>query len=262
MDMPATSLSAKDLCIGYPNKRQGTIVAKNINLSLHQGHLVAVIGINGSGKSTLLRTLAALQPSLSGKVLIDDKPIEQLESKELSKYLSLVLTEQHISKNLTVKELVTLGRQPYTNWIGALTNEDKQCVKAALKAVGILDLEDISCSQLSDGQLQKVLLARALAQDTKLIILDEPTTHLDLHHKASIFKLLKGLTRTTKKTIVFATHEINMALNLCDKIVLIKDAKVISGTPEEIINSHQLTTLFPQELIKFDSQSKQFSLKF
>jgi iron complex transport system ATP-binding protein len=147
---------------------------------------VALIGVNGVGKSTLLRSLSGLQESLSGEIIINDTPLHNLTPQERSEYISLVLTEQPISKNLSVLELIALGRQPYTNWIGSLSSDDLQHINTAIELVNIEVLRDKKCYELSDGQLQKVLIARALAQNTPVIILDEPTTHLDIYHQAYV----------------------------------------------------------------------------
>ena len=183
-------LKTKDLSIGYASKKAKTIVASNINIELKKGSLVGLIGANGIGKSTLLRTLTNVQNPLSGQVLINDTDFLKYAPIDLAKVMSLVLTEPLASKNLSVLELVALGRQPYTNWVGNLSKDDIEIVNTALEQTNIADLKHKKCFELSDGQLQKVMIARALAQDTDLIILDEPTTHLDMYHKAYILKLL------------------------------------------------------------------------
>lgn len=157
--------------------------------------------------------------------------------------------------------MVALGRQPYTNWLGILSKKDEIHVKKALRQIEIESLANQKCSELSDGQVQKVFIARALAQNTELIILDEPTNHLDLYHKAFVLKLLKQLTQNTQKAIVFASHELNLALQLCDKIILITEGKVVQETPKNLIENGHLQNLFPESLIEFDPISKSFRLK-
>ena len=201
-------LSISQLSIGYGSKT----VANNINFDLGAGMLCGVVGVNGIGKSTLLRTLGGFQPKLSGNIRLNGKPLEKYSSSSLSKELSVVLTEQPASKNLTVQELIALGRQPYTNWLGTLTKEDKQQIQASLDAFLLNELRHSKCHELSDGQLQRVLVARAMAQDTSLILLDEPTTHLDLYHKVQILKMLQELAHNKQKTILFTTHEIELAI--------------------------------------------------
>lgn len=254
-------LSTENLEIGYQKKKQKTIIASQINMELHEGELVAVIGINGVGKTTLLRTLSGVQPSLDGELFLNDTNWESLPPEKRAQKISVVLTNQPISKKLEVAELVALGRQPYTNWIGHLSKKDVLEVKKAIKLVGIKSIQHRKCFELSDGQLQKVLIARALAQNTPIIILDEPTSHLDMYHKAQVLKLLKNLTQQTGKTIVFATHEINLALQLCDKLILMQKEGVQHGTPRELIEKGAFHAIFPQDLIVFDPDTHSFKIK-
>ncbi len=254
-------ISTKDLSIGYRNKSGDTCIAKSIDLEISEGELVGLIGVNGVGKSTLLRSLSGVQPSLNGQISILDRKLNKLTPEELAKTISVVLTEQPISKNLSVSELIALGRQPYTNWIGSLSLEDKQKIQSSIELVNIETLNDKRCFELSDGQLQKVLIARALAQDTPLIILDEPTTHLDLYHQAYVLKLLKRLTQDTNKSILFATHEINLALQLCDKIIIMEKDKVSYGSPKELIAKNAFSNIFPSDLIYFDNESISFKIR-
>lgn len=257
---PNIILSTSDLQVGYPNKKGAIIIASDINLEIAEGELVGLIGINGVGKSTLLRSLTGVQEPLKGNVSIGGKDLTEIPSEKLSELISIVLTEQPISKNLSVFELIALGRQPYTNWIGTLTSRDREYITNALKLVDILDLQHKKCYELSDGQLQKVLIARALAQDTSLVVLDEPTTHLDIYHQAYVLKLLKDLTHQTKKGILFATHEINLAIQLCDRIILMQRDKVSMGSPLELIENKVFSEMFPPDLIYFDDQSKSFKI--
>ncbi|CAL66056.1 ABC transporter ATP-binding protein [Christiangramia forsetii] len=254
-------LKTENLSIGYRKKKKQQIVASGINIEINSGELVAVIGVNGAGKSTLLKTLSGIIQNIDGQVFISKNKLSETEPDKLAKDISLVLTEQMLSKNLSVIELVALGRQPYTNWIGRLTKNDLKKIMYAIKLVNIEDLKNRKCHELSDGQFQKVLIARALAQDTSLIILDEPTTHLDLYHKAYVLKLLKQLSKETNKAILFASHEINLALQLCDKLLILKENKALFGTPEELIRSNALNDLFPEHLIRFDKGSSSFKIK-
>ncbi|MGY5849705.1 ABC transporter ATP-binding protein [Salegentibacter sp. F14] len=258
---PNSILKTDKLSIGYHNRNHRNMIAQDINIDIFPGQLVAVIGINGIGKSTLLRSLSGVQESLSGNIFIDQQDLKGLTPLDQAALISLVLTGQAVSKNLSVFELVALGRQPYTNWIGRLTKTDLRHIKKSLSLVDIENLQDKKCYELSDGQMQKVLIARALAQDTPLVILDEPTTHLDLYHKAYILQLLKKLTRKTNKAIVFASHEINLALQLCDKILLMQKDKIVLGSPGELVRSGELSRIFPTDLIFFDQNSSSFKIK-
>jgi len=249
------------LSIGYQQKNNTTVIAEAINFSISKGKLVALVGANGIGKSTLLRTIANMQPALSGAIMIDDIPLQKLSDGQLSKKLSVVLTEQVPSKNLTVFELVALGRQPYTNWIGNLTKEDISIIEKALTDTNISALKHRKCFTLSDGQLQKVMIARAVAQNTDLVILDEPTTHLDMYHKAYVLNLLKTLAHNTQKTMLFSTHEIDLAIQLCDEMIVMTATEVHFGNPCALIEQGIFDKLFPKDLIAFDATSGSFKIK-
>lgn len=251
-------LKAEALKIGYNTRSGETVVTSDINFELQKGQLIGLVGANGIGKSTLLRTLIKVQPALSGNIYLNEKALEELSSLALAKQLSIVLTEQITSKNLSVYELVALGRHPYTNWIGNLTKTDQSIIYNAINLVNITELKDKRCYELSDGQLQKVMLARALAQDTDIIVLDEPTTHLDMYHKAYILKLLQQLTKETGKTILFSSHEIDLAIQLCDTMIVMTKDNAIYDAPCNLISKGVFDGLFPRDLIAFDSKSGSF----
>ncbi|MFH6944556.1 ABC transporter ATP-binding protein [Flavobacterium sp. FlaQc-50] len=251
-------LSTINLSIGYRNKNAKVTIAENLNLNLVSGKLISLIGANGIGKSTLLRTITGIQRPLSGKVLLSDKDITTFKPLELAQNLSVVLTEKLPPSNLSVFELVALGRQPYTNWIGTLTPEDVTKVNEALELTQITHLSRKKHFEISDGQLQKVLIARALAQDTPLIILDEPTTHLDLLHKVSLFKLLKKLTQETQKCILFSTHDIDLAIQLSDEMIIMTPDLFVQDEPCNLISKGSFATLFKDEHIVFDAEKGKF----
>jgi iron complex transport system ATP-binding protein len=251
------ALSIKDVSIGYG----GQPVAEHINFRLNKKELCAIVGINGIGKSTLLRTLAKLQPAISGEILFSEKSLSSLAPLQLAKNLSLVLTEPIATKNLTVLELLVLSRQPYTNWWGTLSENDKIVIEESIKQFDLGDLKTKKCFELSDGQLQRVLIARAMAQDTPLIFLDEPTTHLDLSHKVQIFKLLQRLAHTHQKTVLFTTHEIDLAIQLCDKILILDGMENPFGEPCELIEKGSFSNLFPSKMVSFDKKTGTFKVK-
>ncbi len=253
-------LSTENLSVGYRSKKTVHPIVIDISITLKKGQLIGLIGINGSGKSTLLRTLSGLQLPLSGKIMLDNQELSIIASQELAQKMSVVLTKQQISKNLSVIELVSLGRQPYTNWLGTLSKVDHDTINNALELTETTSLKNKKCYELSDGQLQRVLIARALAQDTELILLDEPMSHLDLHHKAALLKLLTTIAHDQNKTVIYATHDIEYALNLCDQLIIIQNEKVIYNTPEHLIKTNILTSLFPSKHITFDAVNKRFIL--
>jgi iron complex transport system ATP-binding protein len=251
-------LTSTNLSIGYKSKLRDNVVAKNINLKLEAGKLIALIGENGIGKSTLLRTLSGLKKPLSGEVYLNNKNLQEYRPLDLSQNLSLVLTEKLPTSNLTVFELIALGRQPYTNWIGKLYPEDLEKINEAIALTQIEHLSDKKYYEISDGQFQNVLIARALAQDTPLIILDEPSTHLDLFHKVSLLKLLKKLAAESNKCILFSTHDIDLAIQLSDEIIVMKEDFLIQDQPCNLISKGVFNTLFKDESIKFDSGKGKF----
>ena len=253
---PHTTLSAKNISIGYKDK----VVVQHINFEVYPSELVAIVGINGVGKSTLLRTLANLQRPLAGEILLKSKSLEHYNTTALASEISVVLTEPSASKNLTVYELIALGRQPYTNWIGSLSEEDEAKITEVITTLQLEELKHQKCFVLSDGQLQRVMIARALAQDTDIILLDEPTTHLDIYHKVQILKLLKNIARETGKTIVFTSHEIEMSLQLCDQMLLLKPTASPFGKPKELIAKGSFNDLFPRDTVSFDTQTETFRI--
>jgi iron complex transport system ATP-binding protein len=251
-------LSTSNLSIGYKTKSSTIIIGKNLNVNLREGKLIALIGANGIGKSTLLRTITGIQKPISGTVLLNEKNIHELNSLTLAQNLSVVLTEKLPPSNLTVWELIALGRQPYTNWIGKLTAKDISKVNEAIELTQIGHLKSKMHYEISDGQLQIVLIARALAQDTHLIILDEPTTHLDLLHKVLLFKLLKKLTQETGKCILFSTHDIDLAIQLSDEMIIMTPETVVQDQPCNLILKGSFNSLFQDEHIVFDSKKGKF----
>lgn len=260
MGADKNSIQVENLSIGYPQGKEATTILSNINFSIPSGELVSVIGANGTGKSTLLRTLAHQQEKLSGKILIDNKLIESYSINSWSQKVSWVHTETLIPQSLNVLELVSLGRQPYTNWLDKLRPHDLEKIEESIALTDLSNLKHRKCSTLSDGQLQRVFIARALAQDTPIIFLDEPTTHLDLHHKVETLTLLKKLCKKFNKTIVFSSHEIELVLQVCDQIISITDTEVTLNSPKELIDSNMLNKLFKNSKVFFDIGSNKFQI--
>ncbi|PRX54419.1 ABC transporter ATP-binding protein [Flagellimonas meridianipacifica] len=250
-------LNVDNLSIGYPS----ITIAKNISFSLEKGSLCAIVGINGVGKSTLLRTLGGLQAKKSGEIEIDNQKLESLSTLQLAQKRSMVLTEQTTSKNLTVQELIALGRQPHTNWLGRLSTNDKKRIQQSIRTFLLDKLRYRKCHELSDGQFQRVLIARAMAQDTPLILLDEPTTHLDLHHKVQILKLLQQLAHEQNKTILFTTHEIDLAIQTCDSMLILDGNQNPFGEPCQLIEEKHFNTLFPSDMVQFDATTGTYKVK-
>jgi iron complex transport system ATP-binding protein len=251
-------LTTENLAIGYQEKKQPKVIAKEIHLDIKKGTFTAVIGQNGIGKSTLLRTISKVQNPIEGAVFINHKNISDYHHQELATTISLVLTERLPESQLTVFELIALGRQPYTNWIDTLSDKDVSKIQWAIQETNLEALQNTRFYELSDGQLQRVLIARALAQDTEIIILDEPTAHLDMHQTITIFELLKKLTISTKKTILISTHEINLAVKMCDELIILSENKVSTGTTASLIEEEAFDTLFSSDIVKFNRTLQQF----
>lgn len=245
---------AVDLTIGYKSKT----LFSNLNFELQTGILTSLLGSNGTGKSTLLKTIAGLLDKKSGTLYINNDNVDGITTSNFSKLVSIVLTNEYVNKELTVYELVKLGRQPYTNWLDKLTNEDEVLIKKTLNDCEITDLQNQKLYQLSDGQLQRSFIARAVVQNTPFIFLDEPSTHLDLYHKVQLFKLLKKLCTENKKCILFSTHDLDLALQLSDKIMLLKNNIFYHNSTSNLINEGVFNRFFDTDDIVFDKERKQF----
>ena len=254
-------IQTKNLSIGYTTKSETITISENINLSLEKGKLIALIGENGIGKSTLLKTLTGLIPPIKGEVTLLNKSLKNFKPLDLAQELSIVLTEKLPPSNLTVYEIIALGRQPYTNWLGTLSNEDKIKIDEAIALTEIQHLIHKKHDEISDGQLQIALIARALAQDTSIIILDEPTTHLDLVHKATLLKLLLKLTHETGKTILYSTHDIDLAIQMTDEMIVFTPTQIVIDQPCNLIRTGIFNTLFDTEHLLFDPTIGKFKIK-
>lgn len=259
--MKKTLLHTENLSVGYASGKVRKLLIEDINVAMQEGELVCLLGQNGVGKSTLLRTLTHLQPALAGKVFLDSRPITHISPQELSKKVSLVLTDSVQAGALTVTELIALGRSPYTSWTGHLSDNDWARVTWAIDAARINYIVEKHLYELSDGQLQKVMIARALAQDSDLMILDEPTAHLDLNNRVEIMSLLRDLTRSTGKAILVATHELQLTLQLADKLWLTNfQQPLVHGTPEDLALQGHLESTFYHENFEFDVRTGKATL--
>lgn len=252
------SLQIIGLSVGYATKE----IAKNINLSLSRGQLVCLLGQNGVGKSTLLRTLSNLQEPLAGNIEIDSRDIGQLDRRELATKLGIITTEKIGMSNMTVRELVALGRYPYTNWIGQESEEDTGKIEEAISRCRINYIEKAKLSAISDGQFQKAMVARVLAQNTDIILMDEPTAHLDVVNRVEMFQLLQSIKKETGKSILISTHELDLSMQFADELWLMNfNAPIITGSPEDLGLSGEIEKVFFHEEFHLDSRTGQVKLK-
>lgn len=239
------TLELIDATIGYKAKSKTTVVAEGINGAFGTGELVSLIGRNGCGKSTLLRTIAGFQPLLSGRIMQEGKDIGEYSIQERARMLSIVTTHNEQVPNMTVYDLVALGRSPYTGFWGRLRTEDKEVIEESIRMVGVESYRDRIAMTLSDGERQKVLIAKAIAQETTVIVLDEPTSFLDYPSKVKTMQLLAKLAHDCKKTIIVSTHDLEQALQFSDTIWLLDEHKhLIIKSPAEMISEGILARSF------------------
>lgn len=256
------TIEIKSLSIGYPGKDGVRIIAHNINANINSGELTCLLGANGVGKSTLLRTLSAFQPKISGEIHIQGKEIKEYTDKQLSQIIGVVLTDRLDIRNMTVEELIGLGRSPYTNFWGGLSKEDEEIVEYAITQIGIEHLTHRMIQTLSDGERQKVMIAKALAQETPVVFLDEPTAFLDFPSKVEIMQLLRRLSRETGKTIFLSTHDLEIALQIADKLwIMDKERGVTIGTPEDLSLDGSLHTFFAKKGVVFNMKTGLFQIE-
>ena len=250
--MKQPTIQIESLSTGYRGKNNVTIVAHDINATINGGELTCLLGPNGAGKSTLLRTLSAFLPPVKGDITIMGRNLRDYSDRDLSKTIGVVLTEKTDLRNMTVEDLIGLGRSPYTGFWGTLHQKDREIMAKAIGMVGIESLRGRMIHTLSDGERQKVMIAKALAQETPVIFLDEPTAFLDFPSKVEIMQLLHTLSRTTGKTIFLSTHDLELALQIADTIWLLDREKgVMIGTPNELASNGSLNSFFTQRGIEF-----------
>ncbi len=247
-----SNLFTKNLSVFYQNK-QGLkkTILDQINVNLEPDKITVLLGVNGIGKSSLLKVLAGLQTNFSGDIILNQKKIQTYSMAEKAKTISVVLTEKPHHSYLTVKEIVSLGRQSHTNWTGKLNLEDENIIANCLIMMKIENLSHHYLHTLSDGQLQKVLIARALAQTGNIMLLDEPTAHLDICNKAEIWYLLKKIAQKEHKSILLTSHDIEFSLQVADIIWLIYQQNLFVFSPENLIASKMLDNVFESQYFSF-----------
>ena len=251
------TIELHDVTLGYGER----VLMADASVGFGWGELTALIGRNGTGKSTLLRTIAALAKPQKGHITIGGVDASELTMREVASRIAFVSTEDVRVQNLHVWDVVSLGRAPYTNWVGRLTEEDKTKVRESLRLVGMEHFAEASMDSLSDGERQRVMIARALAQDTPIILLDEPTAFLDLPNKYEICLLLKRLAHKEGKCILFSTHDLSIAIEICDTIAIIEGGKFHYGTAEMLMEEGVMQRIFNSTQIEFDRERGNVRLK-
>lgn len=227
-------ISLSQLSVGYSSSHP---VISDISVELHSGQLACLIGENGIGKSTLLKTLTGFLPKLKGRLLLDNRDIESFSQQELARQVSIVLTQKPDVQNLTIEEIIGLGRSPYTGFFGRLRAEDRLVVDDAIAAMGIEKLRGRMIQSLSDGERQKVMIAKALAQETPVILLDEPTAFLDFPSKVDTFQSLRNMAHERDKLILLSTHDLDLAARFADSLIEVKSGSLRSVSASDVRTS-------------------------
>lgn len=255
-------LTADSLSIGYVHRGETVEVQHHLNLSINRGELVCLIGPNGTGKSTLLKTLSGLLKPLRGRTFIDNTDISGMVVSERAQLISLVLTDRVDIENATVHSVVAMGRMPYSNWWGKPSAEDEQMIKNAVQMVHLEHKIYTLLSELSDGEKQRVMIAKAFVQDTPIIFLDEPTAHLDLPNRVEILLLLHRMAHENGKAILMSTHELDMALQAADRIWLMTKNGVQTGVPEDLVLNGVFSDAFMSQHYFFNPTNGNFSMNY
>jgi iron complex transport system ATP-binding protein len=250
-------IETQSLSVGYGNHT----ILKDLNLTANAGNMICLIGTNASGKSTLLRTLGGLQKPLKGNIFVQEKMLSKQSYYERSLLFSFVLTDAIDHDAMTVFDLVSLGRFPYTNWAGTLSEKDKEMINKSIAQVNLTEKKDCYLHKISDGEKQRAIIAKALTQDTPLILLDEPTAHLDLPNKVEIMLLLRKLSVDTHKTIILSTHELDLAMQTADIIWLIHSQDIVIGMPKDLNLLSKIQQIFGNESFYFDQQDDDILVK-
>ncbi len=238
-------LNIENLTIGYGKGEKILEVMSNLDLQLNTGQLVCFMGPNGVGKSTLIRTIIGAQKAIEGNIFLDNRNLSELSIADIAKNISVVLTDKINAGNMTAQELIAMGRYPHLGWSVSLSKSDIAIIEKSIDQTNIHELRNRKIYELSDGQLQKVMIARALCQDTPIMILDEPTAHLDLNNRVEVINLLSELAKTTNKAILMATHELDLALQSADRIWLAgAHQPIINGFPEDLVLNGKIDEVF------------------
>lgn len=246
-------LETHNLAVGFGQGSKRTVLLQGLNLRLEQGRMVALLGRNGAGKSTMLKALTCDTMPIKGSVVIDGKPSTAINKRDLSRLVALVATERIMGGAFTIRELVALGRQPHTGFLGRLSRHDNEIVDACLEAVGITHKAEQHVANLSDGERQKAMVAKALAQETPIIVLDEPTAFLDVASRIETMKLLHKLAREQHKAVLLSSHDISQSLLLADELwVITSDREVITGSTEQVVMSGAMDKVFSDTAIMFN----------
>ena len=249
-------LQLNHLTTGYGDR----IVTSDINATLIPGELTSLLGSNGVGKSTLLRTLSTFLPPLQGEMILEGQVLSKLSNAQLSRLIGVVLTERPDVQNMSVRDMVSMGRSPYTGFWGRLTDEDNKFVSEAMKLAGITALEHRMFNTLSDGERQKVMIAKVLAQQTPVVLLDEPTAFLDFPSKVEMLRLLRRLAHDMQKIIFLSTHDVELALQLSDRLWIMYPGEVIIGKPDELSQNGELSRFIQADGIHFDPSLMSFRI--
>ena len=262
MEPKLTGILSLDLLeIGYSSGKRKKVLLPPISATANKSELIAVIGKNGIGKSTLLRTIAGLQPAIDGQILYSGKNINEYSRIDLAQKVGYISTEIVKVSNMSVYDLVSIGRFPHTNWIGRIDDRNHTAIMDALEKTGLLDFSSRFVAELSDGERQRTMIARILAQDTGIMVMDEPTAFLDIGSKYEILHLLHLLSNKNEKTIIFSTHDLHMAVSQADKIWLILDNELIEGAPEDLMIEGAFDHLFDSSPVRFNSDNGVFSFR-
>lgn len=251
----ASLLTTDSLQIGYSHQGASTCIARDLSLELKAGEFVCLLGPNGAGKSTLIRTLAGMQPPLDGQVSLQGESFQHIAPRERARQVSVVLTDSMPIGMMDAYSLVSLGRHPYSGWLGGLNQHDRERIAWALNAVGATELAPRQVAELSDGERQKVSIARALAQEAKVMLLDEPTAYLDLPRRVELMSILRTLAQQEQMALLLSTHDLDLALRFADKLwVVTTEGTLLQGSPEALALSGEFAEVFANENLEWDAE--------